>query len=87
MTPLSMIGTLAMEYAEQITETYGEDAKVATVAIVAEIFAGDGETFIDTIEYACTDPRRWLQLALLSEAVGQAEERNADRVAEAESPD
>jgi hypothetical protein len=85
-TPLTMIGPLALECSESITEAFGPDAKVTTVAIVVEVFSQGENSLghaINTIEYICSDPRRWVQQALLQEATNRATERNEDRVQEA----
>lgn len=50
---------------ERLTERYGEDAEVGTVAVVAEVDCGDDST---AIYYRCTDGRHWIQAGLFEAA-------------------
>lgn len=83
-TVLSMVGGLAQEIAEAIEGHYGPEARVTCAAIVVEVHAPDGQGgLVDDIEYMASDPRRWVQYALLGEALSIAEARNEDRAEEA----
>lgn len=57
------LGRLCAEVMEQISERYGEGARVLTVAVVAEV---DTEECSEIL-VACTDRRAWVQLAFLKE--------------------
>ena len=79
-TSLSPIGTTALEACEAIDNTFGKDVQIGSVIIVTEIITADGT---DTIEFYSSDPRRWLQLALLQEATARADARNDERIEDA----
>ena len=82
--PVERIGYLAMQLAEVIESTYGEEATVHGVVIVADVIAGPDDNPINPIVVCGSDPRVWLQLALLREGLDIAEARNEARIEEAE---
>lgn len=85
LSPLSRIGPVAVECAEQVEQYFGADAKVLSVVVVAEVLAqGPNGQWVNSIEYASSENRRWIQLALLEQAVARATEHDEKRVEEVE---
>lgn len=85
LSPLARIGVVALDCSDSIEQEYGKDAQVLTVVVVAEVLArAPSGDYINSIEYASSEHRRWIQAALLREAVDQAEALNERRVAAVE---
>lgn len=85
-TKSERIGELAMQAMDQIEESFGDEATVGTVCIVADLVVKnddeEGMPF-NPIIVVCSDPRRWVQLAILQQAVQNAEEADCQRELEA----
>jgi hypothetical protein len=65
-----------MDLADRFQALYGEEATVGTVCVVADVsVVKDGEMWT-IIDYSCSDTRRFVQVALLGEALGRAEASN-----------
>lgn len=56
---------------DAIEDEYGvkEDATLGVVAVVAEIGFRDGEDEVSTVQYRCSDGRRWIQTGLFRAAL------------------
>lgn len=78
------IGLHTMEFTDELRAAFGEDIVVGTICIVADVIAGEGADTTNPIVFSVDDPRRWVQVALLREALDQAELLNEDREANAE---
>ena len=61
----TMVGHVAADLMEQVSERFGEDATVDTVAVVVEVRHPDGDSEATTITCGCSDHRAWAQSGLL----------------------
>lgn len=77
------VGQLAAETIEALEERYGTNSTVGAVIIVCDLITGDDRA-VNPIVTMCNDPRRWIQAALLQEALDVAQEANERREADAE---
>ena len=64
MLDTTAVGHLAAQLMDRLTEEYGEDAEIGTVAVVVEVEMGNATA----ITYRCTDARRWIQVGLFGAA-------------------
>lgn len=63
------LGKAAAELMDSLAESYdGLDASIGTVAIVVEVEVTDDGPGWTSIDYRCTDGRRWLQAGLFAAA-------------------
>lgn len=74
------IGLEALALVDQLVEAYGEDVKIHTVAIVVDATAERDGVTINPVVSRCSDPRPWVQAALLAEACTRAGERNEEAI-------
>lgn len=74
------IGDLVMEAMEHVQERYGEDATLGEVCIVMDVMHEGWSV----ITYHCSDPRPWVQEALLANACEVAEVNNTPAAVEDE---
>lgn len=82
--PRFRIGDLLVAFVDELNERYGEGQfSVGSIAIVCDLVTEDGK---NPVVYACDDPRKWVQAALLSEAQDAAVIANERREEEA-APD
>jgi len=81
------IGALSLEFMDFLAERYGEDYGLGAVAIIADVIAGEDDHPTNPIVFSCSDPRRWVQVALLREGLEEAEALNESRHADAELED
>jgi hypothetical protein len=82
---LNRISAVAFELDEQIAQTYGDSAEVAAVLIIVDLVAPNGDGgIINPVVYQSNELRRWVQEALIREALAEATHRNAERVEEAD---
>jgi hypothetical protein len=72
----SMVGHVAADLMDQVSERFGEDATVETVAVVVEVRHPDGDTEATTITCGCSDERAWAQSGLLRFAAGLVENQS-----------
>lgn len=61
----SMLGILAANAMEQVSDMYGDEAMVRTAAIVMEVDVGDDSHFL----VISSEDRFWVQRALLKEGI------------------
>ncbi len=62
----TLVGQVAAELMEQVSEQFGDEASVHTVAVVVDVHHPEGEEGDSTtITCACSDPRAWAQAGLL----------------------
>lgn len=77
------LGSQVLRLEEFLREVYDGKFHACTVAVVVEgiVYDDDNEptSAINPIHYACSDNRRWVQEALLTEAVDLACELNEGR--------
>ncbi|MBM3667128.1 MAG: hypothetical protein FJW90_06540 [Actinobacteria bacterium] len=72
----TLVGHVAADLMERISDQFGEEATVETVAMVIEVRHSDGEEReATTITCSCSDPRAWAQAGLLRFAAGLVEGR------------
>jgi hypothetical protein len=62
----SLVGHVAAELMDQVSEQFGDNAAVETVAVVVEVRHFDGEQDATTITCVSSEPRAWAQSGLLS---------------------
>lgn len=74
MSAISRLGEEVMEFCDYLVATFGEDVVLNDSIIIADILVNrDGATY-NPIQYRASDPRRYIQVALLEEAKIRAEE-------------
>jgi hypothetical protein len=61
------IGELALEFMEDLEQTYGDQLEVGTLAIIAEIHLDNGGA--TAVEFRCSDGRPWLQRGFFEAAI------------------
>jgi hypothetical protein len=76
---VARIGAEAMAVVDDLRARYGDDVEVGTIAIVVDVLAESENGPINPVTYSCSDPRRWVQVALLEEALDRAQVANAER--------
>jgi hypothetical protein len=85
---VAQIGTEAMALVDHLRELYGDEVRIGTIAIVVDVLAdGEDGSPINPVTYSCSDPRRWVQVGLLEEALDRAQVANAEREARAHGED
>ena len=71
----SRLGSLTLDFMELCKEEFGEDVRLGDIAIVADVLDKGNPVAI-----CCTDPRYWIQEALLREALDAAERMSEARL-------
>lgn len=82
-SPQQRLGREAMDFADLLSEAYGEELTLGQVIIVADLIAGDGdEEARYEIRWTSSDPRPYVQVALLAEVHDLAQTTNERREAQ-----
>lgn len=68
------IGQEALSFLDKLEKEYGDTASIGTILLAADvIIAGDGPEWINPIALWCSDPRCYVQRALIAEVQGEIE--------------
>lgn len=80
MSTLSKLGEEVMFFSDWLAQEFGSDIELNDCIIIADITVQREDGGYNPIQYRASDPRRYVQVALIEEAKVRAEEMRDEAV-------